>query len=64
MLSGETSKLAEKENRNTDLYFAIKNRLDVIEHDKFKGAIIRAKAKYYTEREMSTTYFLSLEKLK
>lgn len=42
----------------------IKNRLNATEHDKCKGAIIRAKAKYFTDREKSSTYFLGIEKSK
>lgn len=64
LLSQETDKLVVVGNRSTDLYDAIQNKLHAIETNKCKGAIIRAKAKYITDREKSTTYFLSLENRK
>lgn len=56
--------IAVDDTRSTDFYCAIQNKFSAIEHNKLKAAIIRAKAKYVTESDKSTTYFLGLDKSK
>lgn len=63
-LNIELDKLEDDKDRDTTNYLIIKKQLDQLEINKCKGAIIRSKVKYLTEREKSTAFFLAQEKRK
>lgn len=50
--------------RDKTQYLLLKDELSHLEKEKWKGEQIRSKAKYITEGERPTAYFLSLEKAK
>ncbi|XP_014876328.1 uncharacterized protein LOC106938708 [Poecilia latipinna] len=63
-LNSELDHLENDQSRDITDYLIIKKQLEQIEINKCKGAIIRSKAKYLTEGEKSTAFFLAQEKCK
>ncbi|KAK6186748.1 hypothetical protein SNE40_006025 [Patella caerulea] len=61
-LTREYARIDRTNSTNYDTILELEARLEQIENDLCKGAILRSKVKHVVESDRNTSYFLSLEK--